>query len=136
MGKDYIENDDKIEEEAKLEAASDINNEDEVDKAYEQARKDFSYKVRFKIPYVFEGKEYRELDLSGLMDMTQSDAEYLDRVMQRMNHRITGNKFDDSVYIKHVAMKATGLPIEFFSNMKWSNFEDVRSTIKLYFLLF
>lgn len=135
MSKDII-NEEKIEEEAKLEAASDIQQNEEVDKAYEQARNDFSYKVRFKLPYTFEGKEYTELDLSGLMDMTQSDAEYLDRVMQRMNHRITGNKFDDSLYIKHVAMKATGLPIEFFSNMKWSNFEDVRSTIKLYFLLF
>ncbi len=135
MSKDIID-DEKMEQEAKLEAPSDTNNEDEVEKAYEQARNDFSYKVRFKLPYVFEGKEYKELDLSGLMDMTQSDAEYLDRVMQRMNHRIQGNKFDDSLYIKHVAMRVTGLPIEFFSNMKWSNFEDVRSTIKLYFLLF
>lgn len=101
------------------------------------AELDFNKSVPYVIPlsktYRFEGEEIREIDLSGLEDLTTADGEYVDRVMVKLNHH-PRDKFRDITYTKHIAMRVTNLPIEFFNMLKWKDQQTITSRIALYFL--
>lgn len=94
---------------------------------------DIRYKLKFSEKYIFDGEEYTELDLSGLKDFTTKDAESVDRVMMKMGHRVT-NKIQDTTYIKHLAMRITGKPVEFFNQMPWKEFIMIQGIVQMYFL--
>lgn len=73
-------------------------------------------KIEFKKPYSFEGKEYKDIDLSNAVNLSTKDLIEADRLfnssgqMALMNEMATG-------YTCIIASKATGLPIEFFENL-------------------
>lgn len=73
-------------------------------------------KVIFKKPYNFEGQEYKEIDLSGIenlstKDLIEADKQFnLSGQMAMMNEMTTG-------YSCIIAAKATGKPVEFFENL-------------------
>ena len=117
------------EEEADLTAASDSISSDG-----EELPK-IEYKVTFKKPYTFGDETVKELDLSRLYDLTTIDAQEVDRVMNRLNHTIRGSKFADTLYVKHIAMRATGYSADFFNQLKWSDMEEIKSKIMLFFML-
>lgn len=122
----------ETEEKAALEAAADNS---------AQTEKTGNENINEKIPYIvplskvydLEGKEIKEVDLSGLEDLTTADGEYIDRVMAKMNYH-PRDKFRDITYTKHIAMKVTGLPIEFFNMLKWKDQQAITSRIAVYFL--
>lgn len=91
------------------------------------------YVVPLSKTYQFEGVEIREVDLSGLEDLTTADGEYIDRVMAKLNYH-PRDKFRDLTYTKHIAMRVTNLPVEFFNMLKWKDQQAVTSRIALYFL--
>ena len=119
----------ELEERAGIEAAA--------DHAAEMGEKDINerlpYVIKLSRPYMLEGKEMTEVDLSGLEDLTTAYAEYLDRVMQKMNYH-PKDKFRDITYTKHIAMRVTNLPIEFFNTLKWKDQQAITSRITIYFL--
>ncbi len=114
-----------IDEQAKLAAASEH---------VEEKIPEIKYRAVFDSPHFFEGKEYKELDLSGVRNLTTRDAEALDTTMQLIKHSPGGNKFYDTTYMKHLAVRATGMPIEFFNSMSMKNFEQVKGRLLIYFL--
>ena len=72
--------------------------------------------VKFSKPYKFEGKEYTELDLSKLDDLTAEDMIATNKYMQRSS----GGGIDvmpevTLEYALVLASKAVKLPIEFFT---------------------
>ena len=74
--------------------------------------------IKFKKPYKFEDKEYTELDLSGLDDLTASDMIATNKYMQRTS----GGGIDvmpevSLEYACVLASKAAKLPIEFFTSL-------------------
>ncbi len=73
-------------------------------------------KITFKKPYKFEGDEYKEVDLSGIENLSTKDLIDADKQfntsgqMALMNEMTTG-------YSCIVAAKASGKPVEFFESL-------------------
>ena len=115
----------EIEEE--IEASADSVNEEKL------TENDLAYIHKFSKPYVFDGETYTEIDLTGLKDFTTADAERVDRVMMKMGHRVT-NKIQDTTYIKHLAMRVTGKPVEFFNSLPWKEMLMIQGIVQMYLL--
>lgn len=79
------------------------------------------------------GKEINTVDLSGLETLTTMDAQEIDQIVSRLGH-VPGNKWKDTLYTKHVAVKASGLPVEFFNQLLWKDMEEIKATVAYYFL--
>lgn len=131
MNKDF-DNTEEIEEMAELEATSDTTVQSQ-----EKEAADILAAVPYVVPlskeYDLDGEKISEVDLSGITDLSTMDAEYLDRVMRKLNH-YPRNKFSDTTYTKHLAMRVTGLPIEFFNTLSMKDMYNITSRISLYFL--
>lgn len=74
--------------------------------------------VKFSKPYTFEGKEYTEVDLSKLDDLTADDMIATNKYMQRNS----GGSIDvmpevTLEYALVLASKAVKLPVEFFTGL-------------------
>lgn len=122
----------KMNENAELEAAADNAVKNEKD-SIEKINRELSYEVELTREYDFDGERIRKVDLSGLKELTTVDGTEIDQVMERMNHE-PRNKFRDTTYTKHIAMRVTGLPVEFFNNLIWKDMERIKNRITLYFL--
>lgn len=103
----------------------------------EENPKEKAEEIQFEIPlsreYDFNGEKISSVDLSGLKKLTTLDAQEIDKVMQAMRWNPT-NKFRDTLYLKHVAMRATGLPVEFFNGLSWKDMNDIAARETIYFL--
>lgn len=73
--------------------------------------------IKFKKPYYFEGKEYAELDLSGMEDLQASDMIAVNKYMQRTSAGIDVMPEVSLEYACVLASKAAKLPIEFFTSL-------------------
>lgn len=106
------------EQEAASKAAS--VSEDTTPKADEAAVEDEdedSLIIKLKKPYKFEGKEYTEIDLSGLEDLSAADMIAVNKYMDRT---ATGIQVMPEVSLEYAcvfASKAAKLPVEFFTNL-------------------
>lgn len=122
--------------EAELEAAADevasVSREDDADKEDEKEESN-RFLVELTKEYDFEEKKYNSIDLSGLVDLTTNDLELFDRVLIRLNHR-PQNKYQDATYVKHVAMKVTNLPVEFFNMLNARDMLMIIGITHSYFL--
>jgi hypothetical protein len=92
------------------------------------------YKVELSREYNFNGKKIKEIDLSRLEDLTTRDAEEIDKIMAKLSH-YPRNRYRDTLYCKHIAMRATGLPADFFDMLRWKDMDEVTSRVTIYFLL-
>lgn len=117
---------------AEMEAAADYTAE--AGRTAEEVNEQMPYVVPLSKEYDLDGKKIKEVDLSRLEEMTTADAQDIDRVMERMRHN-PQNKFRDIMYTKHIAMRVTGLPVEFFNGLLWKDMELISSRITIYFLL-
>lgn len=122
----------KMNENAELEAAADNAVKNEKG-SIEKINRELSYEVELTREYDFDGERIRKVDLSRLKELTTVDGTEIDQVMERMNHE-PRNKFRDLTYTKHIAMRVTGLPVEFFNNLIWKDMERIKNRITLYFL--
>ncbi|MDE6054775.1 MAG: hypothetical protein K2G55_13675 [Lachnospiraceae bacterium] len=120
-----------LEEQAAVEAAAD--NSAQTADAELNINEKIPYVVPLSKTYQFEGESIKEVDLSGLEDLTTADGEYVDRVMAKLNYH-PRDKYRDITYTKHIAMRATNLPIEFFNMLKWKDQQAITSRIGIYFL--
>lgn len=74
--------------------------------------------VKTEKPYLFEGKEYSEIDLSGLRALTIKDA--IDAQRQLFGEKEVAATVlceTTTAFARTMAAKATGLPIEFYKLM-------------------
>ena len=122
----------KMNENAELEAAADNAVKNEKG-SIEKINRELSYEVELTREYDFDGERIRKVDLSRLKELTTVDGTEIDQVMERMNHE-PRNKFRDLTYTKHISMRVTGLPVEFFNNLIWKDMERIKNRITLYFL--
>jgi hypothetical protein len=123
------------EQEAELEAAADASAQqaDEETKGKKNINEILPYVINLSKEYDFDGKKIQQVDLSGLEDLTTRDAEYIDHVMSKLQYHPT-DKFRDTTYTKHIAMRVTGLPVEFFNSLRWKDQQAITARITLYFL--
>ncbi|MDD7602305.1 MAG: phage tail assembly protein [Firmicutes bacterium] len=96
------------------------------------AEKSFDYIVKLKKPYLFEGTEYTEIDLSGLDELTTDAlcraqaiiaAEGDQPMVPESNYR----------YCMLLASMVTGKPIEFFMRLPAKDGISVKGRIFSYF---
>jgi hypothetical protein len=86
------------------------------------------YTVEFRKPYTFEGEEHKEVDLSGLDNLSTKDILDADKRFAAsgqtalMNEMVTG-------YCLIVASKASGKPIEFFEQLPASEGLKVKNVV-------
>lgn len=73
--------------------------------------------VKFKKPYRFEGKEYTEIDLSGMEDLTGADMIAINKIMSRSSAGIDVMPEVSVEYACHFAARAAKQPIEFFMQL-------------------
>lgn len=72
--------------------------------------------IVFKRPYNFEGKEYKEIDLSGIKNLSTKDLIDADKQFSATGQVALMNEITTG-YACIIASKGTGLPIEFFENL-------------------
>lgn len=70
--------------------------------------------VKFKKPFMFEGKEYTEIDLSGLENLRAADMIAVNKRMQRTSQGIDVMPEVSLEYACELAAKGAQMPIEFF----------------------
>ena len=117
---------------AELEAAADsISAKKEEDQREEE--KNTTFIIPLRETYNFGGKSIDSVDLSRLEKLTTIDAQEVDKVADAMNWH-PRNKFRDTIYLKHIAMRVTGLPVEFFNMLSWKDMNNICARETLYFL--
>ena len=117
---------------AELEAAADsISAKKEEDPREEETNT--TSIIPLRKTYNFGGKSIDSVDLSGLEKLTTIDAQEVDKVVDAMNWH-PRNKFRDTIYLKHIAMRVTGLPVEFFNMLSWKDMNNICARETLYFL--
>lgn len=89
--------------------------------------------VTLKRPYTFEGKEYTEIDLSGLERMTIQDA--INAQTDLFGQQEVASSLlceTTSAFAMEIAAKASGLPIEFFKLMPIGAGRKVKRAVQEY----
>lgn len=112
-------------------AADDMSAKTEEDP--KEAEKKQSFVIKLSKKYKIDNVEIDSVDLSGLEKLTTMDAQEIDKVMDLMNWH-PRNKFRDTLYLKHVAMRVTNLSVEFFNMLSWKDMNNIMARETLYFL--
>lgn len=87
--------------------------------------------VKFEKPYKFEGKEYTEIDLSGIEKMTVSDL--IDIQKELMSEAASSFVMETTASFAQVmATKASGKPVELFKLMPRGKIKQVQTAILKY----
>ena len=120
-------------EDATIEAAAVQNANPEAEDLAKQI-KEMRFEVHFSKPYVFEGEEYKELDLSPIQDLTTTDLIFIDKVYAGLHKSAPLVRYIDTQYVELVAKRALNKPIEFFNQMSAKDFSEVMGVISAYFL--
>ena len=127
-----MEKNDILKTDAEIEAAADsISAKKEEDPREEE--KNTTFVIPLRKTYSFGGKKIDSVDLSGLEKLTTIDAQEVDKVVDAMNWH-PRNKFRDTVYLKHIAMRVTGLSVDFFNMLSWKDMNNICARETLYFL--
>ena len=71
---------------------------------------------KFRKPYVFEGKEFTEVDLSGLENTTAADLSAVNKILSKSGtvSPVPEMSMDFAIYM---AARVAHLPVEFFQRM-------------------
>lgn len=89
-------------------------------------------KVIFSKPYIFESKEYTEVDLSGLENLLTKDLVQAD-TMFTMSGQVAAMNEMSIGYACIVASIATKLPVEFFERLPGKEGIKVKNVIANFF---
>ena len=128
-----MEKNDILKTDAEIEAAADsISAKKEEDPREEE--KNTTFVIPLRKTYSFGGEKIDSVDLSGLEKLTTIDAQEVDKVVDAMNWH-PRNKFRDTVYLKHIAMRVTGLSVDFFNMLSWKDMNNICARETLYFLV-
>lgn len=85
--------------------------------AEEETAEEENLVIKFKKPYLFEGKEYTELNLSCLENMTAADLIAVDNQYNRKHPGFNVMPEVKVGYAIMMAARAAQLPIEFFERL-------------------
>lgn len=76
-----------------------------------------SFVIKLRKPYQFEGKEYTEIDLSGLEELTAADMIALENQYDRKSPGVNVMPEVKVGYAVMMAARAAKLPVEFFNGL-------------------
>lgn len=89
--------------------------------------------VKFKKPYTFEGKEYVEVDLSGLENLKSSDLIQADKMFIELGNFAAVNEMSIG-YACIVASLVAGKPIDFFMSLPAKEGVKVKTLVSNFLL--
>lgn len=75
------------------------------------------YVIELKTPVVFEGEEYKEVDLTGLENIRALDMIEVNRKLAREGN-VDFLQENSMEYAFNIANRASGIPIQFFEQLK------------------
>lgn len=84
------------------------------------------YVIVFKKPYVFEGTEYKYIDLSPLRDLSGYD---MITAQNRAGIQATVLPEQNLDYLFNLAAIGTNMPVEFYRGMKLSYAQKVKNAV-------
>ena len=85
--------------------------------------------VSFRKPYQFEGKEYYEIDLTNLENLTARDLMAVSRQVGRVQGgSVTAPELNPE-YTVAIAARSANMPLEFFYGLPAREFIRVRSAV-------
>lgn len=90
------------------------------------------YIVKFLKPYIFEGKEYIEIDLSGLESATTSQLSEVSKLFSTSEY-ITPRPEADVTFCCMMAAEIAHLPKQFFDNLPAKEGFKVRNCVQNFF---
>lgn len=70
--------------------------------------------VNLRKTYVFEGKAYEKIDLSGMENLTGADLIAINKILQRSGYPVPETSME---YALHFAARSAQLPVEFFTGL-------------------
>ena len=74
--------------------------------------------LKFRRPYLFEGQEYTELDLSGLEDVTAGTLENIGKILTKKSPGLNPATIEMEMgYCELLEARVTGKPLEFFQRL-------------------
>ncbi len=88
--------------------------------------------IKLSRTYTFEGKDIKELDLSGLDDLDAKDMMEADKFLAR-NGGISATPEMTTAYTCFIASRAAALPVEFFLRLKPKDAVRVKNTVMGFF---
>lgn len=72
--------------------------------------------LRFRKPYIFDHKQFTEVDLSGLADTTAADLSAVSKILTKTG-TVSPTPEMTVEFAIHMAARVTGLPVEFFQQL-------------------
>ncbi len=90
--------------------------------------------IEFKNPYLFEEKEYTQIDLSGLESLTAKDLIDAEKQFAAGGQVAAINEMSIG-YICIVAAKASKQPVEFFDKLPANEAIKVKNAVTSFFYL-
>ncbi|MCI2105403.1 MAG: phage tail assembly protein [Intestinimonas sp.] len=95
-----------------------------------QEEQEISLVLKFRKPYLFDSREYTEVDLSGLEDATAKDLEAVGRIMEKKVKGTNPATMEMTMdYTQLLANRITGLPLEFFKNLPAREAMTLKTTV-------
>ncbi len=86
--------------------------------------------LKLSKPYSFDGKEYTELDLSGLERVTAATLENIGRVVLKSSPEQNPATLEMTLgYCQHLAARVTALPFEFFKGLPAKDAISLKSLV-------
>ncbi len=89
-------------------------------------------KIVFRTPFTFEGKEYKEVDLSGMEKLSGADIEDIEEMLSSGGKNPITFEFTVGGAFA-IAAKVTGLPEEFFKQMPALEAVRIKNTVLTFF---
>nr|WP_295681122.1 phage tail assembly protein [uncultured Lachnoclostridium sp.]DAD78524.1 MAG TPA: tail assembly chaperone [Caudovirales sp. ctCiv1] len=105
-----------------------MNKENEVNILKQEAEEENPLLLVLRKPYEFEGKDYKDVDLSGLDDLTAKDMIAVNRQLDR-NGSTSFLPEMTLDYACTLAARATKLPIEFFTGLHPKDAQKLKSKV-------
>ena len=105
----------------------------EITTAAETQKQDENkYLIKFRKPFIFEDETYKEIDLSGLEDLSAKDMIQAQRTMERSGS-INVLPEMSLEYACIFASKATKIPVEFFQALPPKEAIKVKNKVTNFF---
>ena len=97
-----------------------------------QKQEENKYLIKFRKPFIFEYETYKEIDLSGLEDLSAKDMIQVQRTMERSGS-INVLPEMSLEYACIFASKATKIPVEFFQALPPKEAIKVKNKVTNFF---
>lgn len=86
--------------------------------------------IQFSKPFVFEGKTYEEIDLSGMEELKAADLKAVGRIVGKQNPGANPGLLEMTLdYAIQIAVRVTEEPIEFFEALPANEAMKLKSEV-------